>query len=122
MTYQEQLKQMSDEELIEERSKLENVGFFIKADEVKSELLNRLKQPTDKNPDIVNVTGEPQPPPITVNKGEAEPRLLNQLRIHWKWLKEQPYEEVAKFCTSILIERGYKISNIAKKRIEENKI
>ena len=49
---------------------------------------------------IENVTGEPQPDPETTITGEADPRLLNQLRIHWKWLKNQSYKEVAKFCTA----------------------
>jgi len=49
---------------------------------------------------IENITGEPQLDPETTITGEAGPRLLNQLRIHWKWLKNQSYKEVAKFCTA----------------------
>jgi len=49
---------------------------------------------------IENVTGEIQPNPEVTITGEADPRLLNQLRIHWKWLKNKPYKEVAMFCTA----------------------
>ena len=31
-----------------------------------------------------------------------EERLKNQLRIHWKWLKDQPYEELVKFVMNIV--------------------
>ena len=141
MNYPEQLKRMSNEELLEKFAQYHSRASWdsyrlrmsktelLRRIELKDETLKQqyqkgwesrgeeamkrvktrpIKNKPEVNEDFVNVTGELQPPPITVIKGEAEPRLLNQLRIHWKWLKEQPYEEVAKYCTSILIERGYK--------------
>ena len=48
MTYPEQLKQKTNEELILKRDNLRDTGYYIKADKVKAEILSRMKQPSQE--------------------------------------------------------------------------
>lgn len=36
------------------------------------------------------------------NLDGVQARIENQLRIHWKWLKNQPHEEVAEFINALV--------------------